>query len=189
MDSDVDSDEMDEDMDSDADSESEDVPVYRMLVDEKFTVENIGEVETQVKSKISPLTFISWKHTAGLYTAIFEPDRVLTHGLDNRKTDLNKVNTLTSWAIITNDKALFSFMLDLKLEWKDRLADSSKEPSGPPSFASSDYDLAIQYGRLDILAEMIKHGGAGMNLEALVKKSGVKYQEKPKFYQGLSVSI
>jgi hypothetical protein len=35
---------------------------------------------------------------------------------------------------------------------------------------------------------MIKHSGAGLELESLVKNSGIKYIEKPKFYQGLSVS-
>jgi hypothetical protein len=176
-------------MDSDAEIDNGDVPVYKELIDDKFTVENIGEVETQVKSKTSPLAFIRWVSSAGQYKEIFQPDRSVTYGLDNSEVKLDRWNSMVSWSIITNDKELFSFMLDLEVEWMDRLADKSKGPVGPPSFAQSDFNLAIRYGRLDILAEMIKHGGAGMDLEALVKESGVKYYEKPKYYQGLSVSF
>ena len=99
---------------------------------------------------------------------------------------------MTSWAITTDDSTLFSFLLDLTVEWKDRLASQhateSDRPSLIPTFSRSDFELAIEYGRIHLLEEMIKHGGAGIELWALVKKSGVKYKEKPKYYQGLSVS-
>jgi hypothetical protein len=178
------------DDDDDNASESSDVPVYSEITDDKFTIENIGEVATQVKSKISPLAFMSWPSPVGKYAEYFLADKKLTCGTDNREIDdMNNSVTLQSWAIAANDKSLFSLLLDLDVEWTDRLAKNIDGSSGIPSFSETDFELAIAYGRIDLLAEMIKHGGAGMELASLVKKSGVKYREKPKYYQGLSVSI
>ena len=177
-----------DDEDIDDESDSNDVAVLSEIVDDKFTIENIGEVATQVKSSISPLAFISRTLPMGRYTKYFFPDKKLTCGLDDREIDGGKHSlSLQSWAIVTNDKTLFSFLLDLDIEWTDRLAKTIDGSSSIPSFAESDFELAVEYGRIELLAEMIKHGGAGMELSSLVKKSGVKYREKPKYYQGLSV--
>lgn len=114
-------------------------------------------------------------------------DKKFTYGVDDREVGGSPTLTLQSWAITTNDKSLFSFLLDLDVEWTDRLAKNMDGSSGIPSFATYDFELALKYGRIDLLAEMIKHGGAGMELQSLVKNSSVKYREKPKYYQGLSV--
>lgn len=190
--------------DDDSASETSDVPVYQEIVDDKFTIDNIGELSTQVKSSTSPLSFMSWNCSAWSYAQFVLDDKKFTCGVDEReieaktysswdssiRTSVQRKNTLTlqSWSITTNDKTLFSFLLDLDIEWTDRLANKLDGSSGIPSFALFDFKLALEYGRIELLAEMIKHGGAGMELESLVKKSGVKYREKPKFYQGLSVS-
>jgi hypothetical protein len=178
-----------DELDDDA-SDSSEVAVYSEIVDDKFTIDNIGEVATQVKSKTSPLAFMSWAFPVWRYARCFLSDKKFTYGMDNREIDDQKGSmSLQSWAIITNDRTLFSLLLDLDVEWTDRLANKFDGSSGIPSFSESDFELAITYGRVDLLAEMIKHGGAGMELSSLVKKSGVKYREKPKYYQGLSVSV
>ncbi|KAF2109716.1 hypothetical protein BDV96DRAFT_502176 [Lophiotrema nucula] len=175
----------DEDDDGDA-SMSDNVPVYAEIIDDKFTIENIGEVSTQVKSKTSPLNFMSFNHSCWNYLKLTNQPKP-KYGSDDREVKGSGTNRLFSWAITTNGMKLFTFMLDLELEWTDRLANEEDGSSGIPSISNSDFLDAIKYGRIQMLAEMIKHSGAGMELESLVKKSGVKYVEKPKYYQGLSV--
>ena len=175
----------DEEAEHDVDA---DIPVYQEIVDDKFTIENIGEVSKEVKSKVSPSGFINWSCSAWDYKKHAMPDKKYTYGVDDCEINGSGSEDLLTWAIKTNDNRLFQFVKDLDVEWTHRLADKSEDPTaGVPSFSLSDFNLAIKYGRLDMLAEMINTGGAGMELESLVQKSGVKYQEKPKFYQGLSV--
>ncbi|KAI5356788.1 Putative ankyrin repeat-containing domain superfamily [Septoria linicola] len=48
------------DSDDDLDDDDSEVPLYSELVDEEFTVENVGEVSTQVKSRVKPLAMLRW---------------------------------------------------------------------------------------------------------------------------------
>ncbi|KAF2867127.1 hypothetical protein BDV95DRAFT_528151 [Massariosphaeria phaeospora] len=171
---------------SDDESDSSDIPIRKETIDAKFTFD-VGEVSTKVKSKVTPLNFMSWAYSAWSYAEYVTEDVNFTSGVDDRAIQNRGLVDLTAWATITNDKKLFSFLLDLDVEWTDRLANQVDGSSGIPSFSESDFQLAVKHGRLDILADMIKHAGAGMDLESLVKESGVKIQEKPKYYQGLSV--
>ena len=201
--------EYDEDYDEESDqsdenpSETSDVPVRKEIVDDNFTLD-IGEVALSVKSKVSPLTFLQWSCSSfGSYVEFCTPGKKFTYGLDNQEVSIYGNLEALTWAIKTNDMPLFALMLDLKIEWMDRLAKGTNnatdntsvnatEVEGDvlvsfPKFSQDDFELAIKYGRLDMVSEMIKHGGAGLKLEALVKRSGVKYKEKTQFYQGLSV--
>ncbi|KAJ4358642.1 uncharacterized protein N0V89_003226 [Didymosphaeria variabile] len=177
--------------DEDDESETSDVALYEEIVDDKFTIENIGELSTQVKSRVSPLSFMAASVQTWNYVKYFLPEMQITCGIDNRKIDIpGRIDStcfIGTWAVITNDKSLFSFLLDLDVEWTDRLAKRLDGSSGIPSFSGFDFKFAIEYGRTELLADMIKHSGAGIELESLVKNSGVKYREKPKYYQGLSV--
>lgn len=178
--------------DEDDQSDSSDVPICKELVDDRFTIDNIGELSTKVKSETSPISLMNHEVSAWNYTRFVSPEKRITCGIDNRDiqtSDQRDVRcSLGTWSLITNDKTLFSFLLDLDIEWTDRLAKSLDGSSGIPSSSGYDFDLAIEYGRIDLLAEMIKHTGAGLDLASLVQKSEVKYREKPKYYQGLSVS-
>lgn len=177
----------DDDNDDDDAAGDDDIPVYKEIVDAKFTIENIGEVSIQVKSKISPLDFMFWSCSGRNYYDFCAKDKKLTYGVDNRAIKGQRCIALIGWAIARNDKDMFSFLLDLDVEWTDRLRDKSDDTSAIPSFYHADFERALKWGRLDLMAELIKHGGAGMDLDSLVKKSGVKFVEKPKYYQGLSV--
>ncbi|KAJ4286829.1 hypothetical protein N0V90_013081 [Kalmusia sp. IMI 367209] len=181
----------DDDSDMSDNSDESNIPVYAQIIDEKFTIDNIGELATQVKSDVSPLQFMSTECPTWKYTKFCTPEKQITCGVDNRAIDIGGKGDATcplqSWALITNDKSLFAFLLDLDVEWTDRLAKKLDGSSGIPSFSGFDFHLGIEYGRVELLEEMIKHSGAGIELESLVKKSGVKYREKPKYYQGLSV--
>lgn len=173
----------DNDSDEDCESESSNVPVLKEIVDDKFTIDNIGDVATQVRSKTSPLTMMSWNCWAWGYFKFCTDE-------STRKVKHNKGSAqLMEWAIATNDKDLFSFLADLDIEWKNRLTLDDEGLPALPTLHDDHFKLAIELGRLDILAELIRRYGAGMDIQSLVKQSGVKFQEKPKFYQGLSVRL
>ncbi len=55
------------------------------------------------------------------------------------------------------------------------------------TFPDNDFRRAIELGRTELLAEIIRRTGAGLPLEELVKGTGVEIKEKPRFYQGLTV--
>ncbi|KAF2021723.1 ankyrin repeat protein [Aaosphaeria arxii CBS 175.79] len=179
-------DEVDSD-EEDSDEDMSDVPVDREIIDEKFTVEDIGEVSTQVKSKTSPLEYLNWSFPAWDYAKSCTPARKFVYGTENEIIDGSGSEQLIDWALITNDFQLYNFLMDTLKEWTKRLDDKEEDASTIPAFSESDFIRAIQYGRTDMLAEMIKQTGAGMELASLVKKSGVEFKERPKFYQGLSV--
>jgi hypothetical protein len=159
-----------EDDEEDA-SDSNDVTVFAEIIDDRFTIDNIGEVASQVKSSISPLTFVSRALPIIQYIQCVSPGQQYTCGVDDRQIydgELGEFLSLQSWAIVTNDKTLFAFMLDLDVEWSDRLAKNLDGSSGIPSFAQYDFDLAIEHGRVELLAEMIKHGGELISANRLV---------------------
>lgn len=50
-----------------------------------------------------------------------------------------------------------------------------------------DFQFALEHDFVEEIAEMIKFFGAELPLEALIKTSGINKEEKPKYYQGLSI--
>ena len=54
-------------------------------------------------------------------------------------------------------------------------------------FYPSDFQYAIQNGFIEELSEMMAIAGAELPLDAFVKQSGVQEDEKPQYYQGLSI--
>ncbi|KAL1645066.1 hypothetical protein SLS61_008499 [Didymella pomorum] len=75
----------DEDEDEDDDGESigegdDQIQVFHEIVDDKFTIENIGEVQSQVKSKHTPLDVLSWNYPISRF---LEEDDESTNALDN----------------------------------------------------------------------------------------------------------
>ncbi|ORY09194.1 ankyrin repeat protein [Clohesyomyces aquaticus] len=171
------------DEDSEADDQS-DIFVYKEIIDDRFTTEAIEEVSTQVRSTTSPLTILDSRISVRDFDSFAKKGAC---GLDQRNIEGSTHRNLMTWAVTTNDMPLFTLALDLALEWTDRMNKDEEDSSGVPSFPEPTFDLSIKYGRIEMLKELIRHSGAGMQLESLVKRSGVKFQEKPKYYQGLSV--
>lgn len=155
-----------------------------LVDDDKFTIDNIGELSTQVKSKVSPLDFMICGFRVEEFVQYIHPEEVYPKRLKPR----SRYWTPMEWSVATNDKSLYAFLFDLVVEWTDRLAHKLDGSAGIPSINPSHFMTAVQEGRIELLAEMIKHTGAGLELESLVNKSEVKYRETPKYYQGLSVS-
>jgi ankyrin repeat protein len=61
--------------DSSSDGHEDAIHIYSEIVDDRFTVENIGEVQSQVKSNVTPLQLISWPCPVSRF---FEDDDVAT---------------------------------------------------------------------------------------------------------------
>jgi hypothetical protein len=180
----------DGDSDSGGPGISKDLQVYKEIIDDRFTVDVISEVATQVKSRVSPLGLIGHvTPTLWSYGKFFAPDTKLTYGLDKMEVEGGGYISLLAWAVTTNDKDMFKLLVDLDLECRTgRWSEKTDSSANLPALKDSDFLLMIKYGRLDMLTEVIRRYGAGLDLQSLVKQSGVKLVEKPKYYQGLSVS-
>lgn len=183
--SDYDSDEV-----SDVGSIGDDIHIYREIVDDQFTIENIGEVSLQVKSRITPMTYLRWTVDVGAFVKYGQLSPKPDAGLDVKKLGYHQDGwmSLFAYAIVADDLKLFKFLLDLGEE-HSRVTDEDGATGTSRFFVfqQEDFKLAIKNGRTQHLAEIMKRTGAGIPLEELVKKSGVEIKEKPKYYQGLTV--
>ncbi|KAK5146469.1 hypothetical protein LTR04_001040 [Oleoguttula sp. CCFEE 6159] len=162
--------------DSDMESNGDDIGIYGELVDDKFTIDNIGEVSSQVKSNITPIQLMGWFCRV---SPLLDED-------SPREKELANASNLMQYAIAFDNIELLRLLLDLSIEYTARNASLDNHPK-VFSFLNRDFDFAIRLGRTHMLAEIIKRTGAGVPLEDFVKKSGVQVVEKPKYYQGLSV--
>ncbi|KAK4184990.1 ankyrin repeat protein [Podospora australis] len=164
-----------EDRSSVAEDDSEPRIVSRNA-DNKFTIDNIGQISMQVKSRTRPLELLLWEcktfkveadgkvvdqHRQGLLRFVMAQDD--NHGL----------KTLLDWG---------EYFASRKLP-----GDVDEDATGLFTFPDHEFQWAVEKGKTQMLAEIIQRTGAGIPLEHFVKKSGVKLQEKPKHYQGLTV--
>ncbi|KAK7745490.1 hypothetical protein SLS53_002988 [Cytospora paraplurivora] len=153
----------------------EDEPnIYSEIIDEQYTVENIGQVSLQVKSRIKPLDLLNWES--------------LTYTLkDGNKECLNSRDSLLAHVIRNNDRQGLQYYYDLVVAFAGQNEDADDEDERYIAFPQWSFTLAVEHGRSEMLAEMIRWSGAGLPLEDLVKTTGVELKEKPKYYQGLTV--
>jgi ankyrin repeat protein len=203
-----DSDESDEDEDDDDDSEDGGrVQIHAELVDDDFTLNDVVALAKNVKSRVSPSAMVRW--TAELGRAIseeqgqtrrdFKATNVLPYVWvgDNPQQSWAWFNatftaksladrqSLVRFAIFTGNMALLKFLIKVGNELaaqnegedKIKIIDIEKE----------DFSLAVKLGRIEMIAEIIKATGFGFPLQKVFKDSGIKLDEKPKYYQGLSV--
>ncbi|KAK8155182.1 ankyrin repeat-containing domain protein [Phyllosticta citrichinensis] len=159
------------------------------ILDDQFTIENVGEVATAVRSHTSPLEFFEWSYV--IPEVKLGDDGTSSLGLASHPTSGEwsraQMIGLLQYAIYKDDLDLLKTLLT----WGDEYAKQyQKVDDGEQRFFrvdEIDLTFAIRNGRTRCLAEIIKRTGSGIPLEELVKSSGVKITEKPKFYQGLSV--
>ncbi|KAI0199190.1 ankyrin repeat protein [Astrocystis sublimbata] len=162
---------------SDVSDNESDPEIYKEIVNDQFTIDNIGQVSMQVKSNVLPLAFTSWS------TPTFE-----MRGDKVKNTTLNLSDPL-SFAMTQNDTHRFTFLLDTYTRLSSNMPerDDEEQPSKFFAFPRHHFEKAIQSGRTNMLAEVIRRFGAGIPLEDLVKKSGTEMKVKPRYYQGLTV--
>ncbi|KAF7594363.1 hypothetical protein BBP40_009344 [Aspergillus hancockii] len=166
--------EMESDCSDDISEGSDNVRIYSEIVDDKFTIEDIGEVATYVESHITPLEVLMWRY----------PGRMFMDADTKAKTHQSRFggpSDLIEYAIWMDNTELLVFLLDLGHEM---LTSDESTTLSVPYRATH---LAIAEGRLRCLEELIKRTGADLPLDALVDESGVETHEKPKYYQGLSI--
>lgn len=163
-----------EDPDEMDDSSDDDGPqIYREIVDEKFTIENIGQVSMLVKSRVKPLHILSQNMT------YLSPEEGPVSG---------ETCCLLKHIIKENDRKGLKYYYDLTVQFAGQNAKGEDNEGGEfVAFPQWAFYLAIEKGNTEMLRDMISWTGAGLPLEHLVKKSGVELQEKPLYYQGLSV--
>jgi hypothetical protein len=78
-------------------------------------------------------------------------------------------------------------LLDIGERWSAERLEPDDEVSGFYSFPDVAFRLAVGLGRVELLGEIIKRTGAGLPLEHLVEGTGLELQERPRYYQGLTV--
>ncbi|KAH9887785.1 ankyrin repeat protein [Xylariomycetidae sp. FL2044] len=162
--------------DDESDTDSTDEPeIHEEIVDGRLTIDNIGQVATQVKSDTLASTVLNWPVPTFL---LRDGDLQVTGSKQN----------LLSFALVQNDSRLLKLLIDLNMQFTGKNLDEfDEDPEKSYFFPESQFHEAIRLGRTEMLAEAIRRTGAGIPLEHLVKKSGVKMQTKPRYYQGLSV--
>ena len=187
------------DSDSDEESDEDQLNIHSELVDENFTIADIGALACTIKSKTSALEMLSWATQTWRFSDKPEPeakrDLFLASKsqiarssrwesyLDPRPNFDRAWNehvlasgSLLHYAIAKESKDLMTFLLQCGSD--NALAES---PLDQKQFTvkARDWVFAIERGNPQILAELIKGTGAGVPLEYLTKKTGVEEEEKP----------
>ncbi|EWZ50839.1 hypothetical protein FOZG_01205 [Fusarium oxysporum Fo47] len=174
----------DEEYESDSDgsdNSSENEPrIVSEKVQDKFTIDDIGHVSMEVESHTKPLQIIcesvpSWLMEKEKVVYRYQKRSLFVHTFD------------------TNDTTGLKLLLDLAQHYSGQKFegdDADQEDEGSTcsfTFPQSDFKWAVEHGKTQLLALVIKRTGAGIPLDHLVKKSGVELKRKPRYYQGLTV--
>ncbi|KAK7719672.1 hypothetical protein SLS64_001851 [Diaporthe eres] len=167
------SEEEDEEDEDDSMSDDDEPRIYGQIVDDQFTIENVGQVSMQVKSRVKPLKMLDWTFP--------------TLQSDDGRHRFTGGRTLLEHVISNDDRKGLKYYYDLTVYFSDRDEDKDDESNHFVALPQSAFWSAAEKGRIGILADLIKWAGAGLPLEALVKKTGVELKEKPRYYQGLTV--
>lgn len=167
------------DSEDDYDSESDGPNIFSEIVSDKFTIDNVIEISTSVKSRVEPLSMFDWECNTKRF---IEDDQSLPIELKNKSQV-----SLMEYAVWVDDMPLLKFLLQISTEFSAK-AIGEDERSVSTIVSRNLFDTAIRMGRTAMLAELIRTTGAGISLDDLVQKSGAaEIKEKPRYYQGLNV--
>ncbi|KAF2674811.1 ankyrin [Microthyrium microscopicum] len=173
----------DSECDSDGSDQSSDgLNLYERLpasMRNQFTIEDITQISTLVKSETSPIAFLR-RH---IWVEAFK--QVMGMEDDSQKSAI----TLDEYAILKDDMDLFNKLREVEAKFDKIQAEMLPDKSADYKyhFSSTLFDYALRLGRLRFVADSMKRFGAGIPLKHLIKTSGIEVQEKPKYYQGLSI--
>ncbi|KAK5111614.1 hypothetical protein LTR85_011792 [Meristemomyces frigidus] len=168
------------------DGSDEDIPIHSEVTDDQFTVENIGEISTQVKSQVSPLSMIEW--TCAAFKR-FDSDSSVSSdsGLDSHEAKLAEPDNLLQLAVFRDDTKLLTHLLSILQECVRQETSNKGTKQRFYSIRESDFVYAVTADRPQLLEAMIERTGAGLPLNRLVEESGAEVREEATHYQGLSV--
>ncbi|KAI0841040.1 ankyrin [Hypoxylon sp. FL0890] len=165
---------MHKDEDEESESVEGDEPQVYKVIDDQFTIENVGQISMQVKSQTPASTLLNWS--------------VPTFALrDGSLKAINRFGSLFEFVIAENDMKGFEFLIDLNVRFANEKPVEDDETSRFYTFPQRYFEHALKLGRTEMLARAIRRIGAGIPIEDLVKKSGAELKVKPRYYQGLSV--
>ena len=199
-------DDSDED-DGISDADNDEPRVLRDLVSDKFTVDDVTALADASKSSVSPMEMLTWEPELWrLYGGISEDEKRAFalpkpryHAYVHPRTNeswawfhqvLPQVRkrcktSLARYAIVKNDKSLLQYVVRTAT---DLLASTDDDDASKVfNISNADFSLALKLGRTELIGEIFKTTGAGIPLDAMAKSSGVQLEEKPKYYQGLTV--
>ncbi len=194
---------------SDSEDDNEVVNVVSELVDENFTVNDIGALADTIKSRVSPMSLLNfhsevWRATENSKNNVAAINTFMP-GSQNANVYVDGASK-TSWpyfhafydmesnrcrwsliryAIAENDMRMLQFLIELGNDLAKRKADDDSLKIFTCS--QSDFDFAVRLGRTEMTGHLIAATGSSIPLQKLADTSGVTVQEKPKYYQGLSV--
>lgn len=189
------------DSDSDGESDEDDqLNIRSELLDENYTIADIGALAGTIKSKIPAMEILCWSTQIWRFSDKPEPEaksdlfmtsegqidqscRWESH-LDAR-SNFNRAwnerislsGSLLHYAMAKESLELVRFLLQCG---NDNAL--SENPLDQKEFTidARDWISAVERGNPQILAELIRVTGAGMPLEYLAKQTGVEEDEKPK---------
>lgn len=191
--------------DSEADSDDENVRIHSQLVDDNFTIDNIGVVATQVKSTVKPHEFMTWGMKMYQYVDTPTKSAIGSTYAKNltalkeliKQTDPRDKNGIITWevqsnnlfdvAVMNDDLEMLVWLLELYQDYAKIILGEDLQPRDIATIREQTFKYAIKLGRTRHLSELIRRTGAGIPLDELVKKSGIEIKQKPRSYQGLSV--
>ncbi|KAA8645611.1 hypothetical protein EYZ11_003498 [Aspergillus tanneri] len=169
--------------DSGEDSDSDDgIRVYSEIVDDKFTIDDIGALASQVESTVSPLQMLTDRYPVTMFMDSIET--LWDYEQRSYTSPRFSVDSLFEYAVCTDNVQTLVFLLEMGEELSAR---NPKSKTPIYRVHSSVTYHAIQKGHLQCLQELISRTGADLPLDALIQNSGVQVNEKPKYYQGLSI--
>ena len=94
--------------------------------------------------------------------------------------------TLERLAVVQNDTKMLHFILEMGAKYCNW---GKKDDEDAKIFGISDDDFhfAMNLGRLEMIADIIQQTGCYFPLQKLANTSGIKLEERPRYYQGLTV--
>jgi hypothetical protein len=155
--------------------DSDNLPIYSELVSDKFTIDALEEVANTVKSDVSPLQMMSLSLIQGKL-------------IDGETSDNERTDTVDPfmYAVEKDDLKMLKFLLELATEQSALLA-KHEEDQRCYNIPQNLFYKAIDLGRTQMLAEMIKCSGFGIPWTELTTASGVEIKTKPRYYEGLTI--
>ncbi|RAL07027.1 ankyrin repeat protein [Aspergillus homomorphus CBS 101889] len=174
----------DEDMSSDEDSDN--IRFRKDVVDNRFTIEDIGEVAGQVRSEISAYDMFLWNFQGSKFLAAqnIRDAEALDNGSGLSQDTSECPNGLVEYAIWVNDVELLRFLLKLGQEFVQ------VKTSGDAKIyrvTNGVTQFAMRKGHTDCLEELLRNTGADLPIDIMLQSCGIDIKKKPKYYQGLSI--
>ncbi|KIW41717.1 uncharacterized protein PV06_07247 [Exophiala oligosperma] len=189
--------------------DSREVKVLAQLVNDTFTIDDAVALAENVKSRISPETLVKWtcnvdralaedmgeRRVNDAFGAYRRPTPWLGgnlsaqswswfHGAFDEIQNRRRAS-LVRYAIFTNDMVLLKFLI--KTGTAIAANKDDEDTLKVMTIDQLDFEMAIRLGRVEMVSEMIRTTGYGLPLQKMFQTSGVKLDEKPQYYQGLTV--